>query len=179
MVSDAWPSAVTATEFLTSPRALLDRAYMGNPSPSCTRHMSTSRSSHAGSVAGNGVPASYCLRVSHTVPNGTTRRGRGVGHRTYPSGLFVVLEVGTRRIVHWNVTEHPTADWTIQQFRTVMTAETSRFVLHDREGIYRQTLTGRSHRCHGWCSRHTCEFRKRTPSVSDRLGRCVGSVWTS
>jgi putative transposase len=27
--------------------------------------------------------------------------------------VFVVLDVGTRRIVHWNVTEHPTADWTI------------------------------------------------------------------
>lgn len=25
--------------------------------------------------------------------------------------VLVVLEVGTRRIVHWNVTEHPTADW--------------------------------------------------------------------
>ena len=51
--------------------------------------------------------------------------------------VFVVLEVGTRRIVHWNVTEHPTADWTIQQFRTVITPETShRFVLHDRDGIY-------------------------------------------
>jgi hypothetical protein len=24
--------------------------------------------------------------------------------------VFVVLEVGTRRILHWNVTEHPTAD---------------------------------------------------------------------
>ena len=37
--------------------------------------------------------------------------------------VFVVLDVGTRRMVHWNVTEHPTADWTIQQFRTVMTPE--------------------------------------------------------
>src|SRR5260370_21112033 len=51
--------------------------------------------------------------------------------------VFVVLEIGTRRIVHWNVTEHPTADWTIQQFRTVVTPETShRFELHDRDGIY-------------------------------------------
>jgi hypothetical protein len=51
--------------------------------------------------------------------------------------VFVVLDVGTRRIVHWNVSEHPTADWTIQQVRIVLTAETSdQFVLHDRDGIY-------------------------------------------
>jgi hypothetical protein len=31
--------------------------------------------------------------------------------------VFVVLDVGTRRIAHWNVTEHPTAAWTMQQFR--------------------------------------------------------------
>jgi len=30
--------------------------------------------------------------------------------------VFVVLEVGTRRILQWNVTAHPTADWTAQQF---------------------------------------------------------------
>jgi hypothetical protein len=34
--------------------------------------------------------------------------------------IFVVLEVGTRRIRHWNVTEHPTADWTAQQFRMLI-----------------------------------------------------------
>jgi hypothetical protein len=26
--------------------------------------------------------------------------------------VFLVLEVGTRRIRHWNVIEHPTAEWT-------------------------------------------------------------------
>jgi putative transposase len=31
--------------------------------------------------------------------------------------VFILLDVGTRRIVHWNVTEHPAADWTIQQCR--------------------------------------------------------------
>lgn len=36
--------------------------------------------------------------------------------------VFVVLEVGTHRIVHWNVTEHPTAEWTVQQFRRIVSA---------------------------------------------------------
>jgi putative transposase len=34
--------------------------------------------------------------------------------------VFVVLEVGARRIIHWNVTAHPTAAWTIQQFRAIV-----------------------------------------------------------
>jgi putative transposase len=31
--------------------------------------------------------------------------------------VFVVVEHATRRILHFNVTEHPTADWTRQQLR--------------------------------------------------------------
>jgi len=51
--------------------------------------------------------------------------------------VFVVLEVGTRRILHWNVTAHPTADWTAQQFRMVVPGDQKhRFVIHDRDGIY-------------------------------------------
>jgi transposase InsO family protein len=47
------------------------------------------------------------------------------------------LEVGTRRILHWNATEHPTADWTVQQFRAVLTGETPhRWLIHDRDAIY-------------------------------------------
>jgi hypothetical protein len=51
--------------------------------------------------------------------------------------VFVVLEVGTRRIVHWNVTAHPTGDWTAQQFRMIVSGdEVHRYVIHDRDRIY-------------------------------------------
>jgi len=51
--------------------------------------------------------------------------------------VFVVMEVASRRILHWNITEHPTADWTAQQFRMVVSGEAShRFVVHDHDSIY-------------------------------------------
>ena len=31
--------------------------------------------------------------------------------------VFVITEVGSRRILHFNVTQHPTAEWTLQQLR--------------------------------------------------------------
>jgi putative transposase len=51
--------------------------------------------------------------------------------------VFVVLDLGTRRILHWNVTAHPTAEWTVQQFRMIVSGDqTYRFVIHDRDTIY-------------------------------------------
>src|SRR5262249_40462052 len=51
--------------------------------------------------------------------------------------VFAVLEVGTRRIVHWNTTERPTAEWTAQPFRMIMSGdEPHRYVTHDRDSIY-------------------------------------------
>jgi putative transposase len=51
--------------------------------------------------------------------------------------VFVVLDVGTRRIIHWNVTEHPTAGWAIQQFRAFVPGDQpQRFVIHDRDSVY-------------------------------------------
>jgi transposase InsO family protein len=55
--------------------------------------------------------------------------------------VFVIMEVGTRRIAHFNVTAHPTADWTLPQFREVITGvEPYRFLIHDRDGIYSSEL---------------------------------------
>lgn len=51
--------------------------------------------------------------------------------------VLVALDVGTRRIVHWNVTEHPSAAWTIQQLRMLVPGdEPHRFVIHDRDRIF-------------------------------------------
>jgi transposase InsO family protein len=51
--------------------------------------------------------------------------------------VFVVLDVGTRRILHWNVTDHPTADWTARQFRMVVSDDQPhRWLIHDRDSIY-------------------------------------------
>jgi Integrase core domain/zinc-finger of transposase IS204/IS1001/IS1096/IS1165 len=50
--------------------------------------------------------------------------------------VFLVMEIGRRRIVHWNVTEHPTSEWTVQQFRGFLTGENPyRFVVHDRDPV--------------------------------------------
>ena len=51
--------------------------------------------------------------------------------------VFVILDIGTRRVVHWNLTEHPTAEWTIQQFRNGLPLDgVYRFLVHDRDGIF-------------------------------------------
>ena len=39
--------------------------------------------------------------------------------------VFVVMEVGTRRILHYNVTAHPTTAWTLQQFRAAIASDHS------------------------------------------------------
>ena len=55
--------------------------------------------------------------------------------------VFVIMEVGTRRITHFNVTAHPTTDWTLQQFREVSTGEKPhRFHIHDRDSVYSSEL---------------------------------------
>jgi transposase InsO family protein len=55
--------------------------------------------------------------------------------------VFVVIEHGTRRLTHVNVTAHPSADWTLQQLRTVVGEEGGhRYLIHDRDKIFAQHL---------------------------------------
>ena len=55
--------------------------------------------------------------------------------------VFVLMPVGTRGIVRQNVTAHPTAEWTLQQFREALPGDHAyRFVIHDRDRIYSKDL---------------------------------------
>jgi len=55
--------------------------------------------------------------------------------------VFVLMEHATRRILHVNVTAHPTAAWTLQQLREAMPADHDyRFLIHDRDAIFSRDL---------------------------------------
>jgi hypothetical protein len=51
--------------------------------------------------------------------------------------VFGAMEIGSRRILYTNVTDHPSAGRTIQQFREFMAFDHPyRFVIHDRDTIF-------------------------------------------
>jgi putative transposase len=72
--------------------------------------------------------------------------------------VFVIMEVGSRRIVHVNVTTNPTLAWVKQQIREATASDQApRFLVHDNDGIFGQfgrpvivARDGRkrSYRCH-------------------------------
>jgi putative transposase len=55
--------------------------------------------------------------------------------------VFVMIEHCSRRLIHWNVTAHPNAAWTLQQLReAVGYADRYRFPIHDRDSIFANQL---------------------------------------
>ena len=52
--------------------------------------------------------------------------------------VFLVLSHDRRRVVHWNVTSHPGAQWTAQQIVEVFPEDTApKYMIRDRDGIFR------------------------------------------
>lgn len=72
--------------------------------------------------------------------------------------VFVIMEVGSRRIVHINVTTNPTLGWVKQQIReATASGQVPRFLVHDNDGLFGQSGApvkverdggSRSYRCH-------------------------------
>ena len=55
--------------------------------------------------------------------------------------VFIVIEHGTRRLVHVNVTRHPTADWALQQLREAIGDDDGhKYLIHDRDHIFAKHL---------------------------------------
>jgi transposase InsO family protein len=51
--------------------------------------------------------------------------------------VFLVLSHDRRRILHWNITEHPTEEWTVQQLREAFPwDEAPRYLIRDRDAIF-------------------------------------------
>ncbi len=56
--------------------------------------------------------------------------------------VFVILELGRRKILHINVTDHPTAAWTLQQLREAIPSDHPyKYLLRDRDQLYQLTST--------------------------------------
>lgn len=57
--------------------------------------------------------------------------------------VFVMIELGTRKLLHINVTDHPTAAWTLQQLREAIPSDHAyKFLIHDRDSIFSAALDG-------------------------------------
>jgi putative transposase len=55
--------------------------------------------------------------------------------------VFVMIEHGSRRLLHLNVTAHPTAAWTLQQLRDALGYERRYgYLIHDRDCIFAPSL---------------------------------------
>jgi hypothetical protein len=95
--------------------------------------------------------------------------------------VFLVMEVGSRRILHYNVTVHPTSDWTLQQFREAIPSDHDyQFLIHDRDSIFsrqldKQLKSGFDLKV---CPLQ-CGHQRRTLIVNGWWARCAGSAWIS
>jgi hypothetical protein len=92
--------------------------------------------------------------------------------------VFLVLAHDRRRILHFAVTAHPTAEWTAQQLREAFPWDsTPRFLLRDRDRIFGSDFTQQVQEAFRKCwERH--ERRSSGPISSGSSARYAASVWT-
>ncbi len=87
--------------------------------------------------------------------------------------VFVIVDIATRRIVHWNLTQHPTAEWTIQQFRNALSIDgVSRVLVHDRDGIFAPAVDDAL----ASMSLRVLKTPVRTPQANAHCERFIGSA---
>ena len=90
------------------------------------------------------------------------------------------MEIGSRRLLHVNVTNHPTAVWTVQQVRETLAAPHAyRFVLHDRDSIYSPWLDAAVTAMGVRVLRTPAGPQWRMPIVNGYSAACAASAWIS
>jgi transposase InsO family protein len=87
--------------------------------------------------------------------------------------VFVILAHDRRRIVHFNITEHPTAQWTAQQIVEAFPwDEAPRYLLRDRDSIYSEAFQERvSH-----MGIEEVKSAPHSPWQSPSVERLIGSI---
>jgi putative transposase len=87
--------------------------------------------------------------------------------------VFVALEIGSRRLIHFNATEHPTSEWTLQQLREALPGDQEyKFLLHDRHKTFSAGLDEEVKR---W-GIAVLKSPAHTPTANAFCERLIGSV---
>ena len=87
--------------------------------------------------------------------------------------VFLVLRHERRQIVHFNVTEHPTAQWTAQQIVEAFPFDTApRYLLRDRDDIYGERFRRRVRSL----GVEEVRIAPRSPWQNPYVERLIGSV---
>jgi transposase InsO family protein len=87
--------------------------------------------------------------------------------------VFLVLSHDRRRIVHFNVTEHPSAEWTGRQLIEAFPWDTApRYLIRDRDKIYGRDFTRRIHAL----AIKQVPIAPRSPWQNPYVERVIGSI---
>jgi transposase InsO family protein len=87
--------------------------------------------------------------------------------------VLVLIEHGSRRLVHFNITQHPTAAWTLQQLREAIgCGDAYRYLLHDRDGIFAPDLDASVSRL----GLRVLKSPPRSPKANAICERVIGTI---
>jgi|SRR5579863_679281 len=87
--------------------------------------------------------------------------------------VFIVLAHHRRRVLHFNVTAHPTSEWTAQQIAEAFPWDTApRYLLHDRDSIYGEVFRQRVRRM----AIREVLTAPRAPWQNPYVERLIGSI---
>ena len=87
--------------------------------------------------------------------------------------VLVVIEHRSRRLIHCNVTAHPTAAWTRQQLRQALGYDTHYgYLLHDRDSIFSRELDAAV----GGLGLRVLKTPPRCPMANGLCERVIGTI---